>query len=475
MSLDQPRALLLAALARDPLPTRLELHALLYRIAARHVIGIRNHAREPAWQTWSADLGQQVYDLLDRLDWARQLAEKIRWIEEADPRFLVALSVILQELDHYHSLRWQNVGSTTVELPAELGGSRTLFLKPPEAPIADLIPEPNRLPRHRGDLRNDPRSILDLWWYPVDLDRHAVQPKVGVLEARTAKELDRRLRKTGDLRIGLASPFANLDYVVRSDAARCGDRGTPYRFAEVAPESRAEARESLAGILADCARHEIDLLCFPELTLDAGLLHDLRLLLGTRNPARHPLLTVAGSFHADSDDGWVNRCRVLGAAGTVLFSQDKCVAYSLPGAQTTERLCATLGIDNRGGYEDITQCATLQILDSPLGRLATPICLDFCGDELHGLLVESCVNLLLVPAMTPRMELFHERARDLGTQNRAATFVVNSAWLLRQMGVSDEPKHLLLAYLPGMHLPKTFQKLSDSLYSCTIRELSGYT
>jgi len=165
--------------------------------------------------------------------------------------------------------------------------------------------------------------------------------------------------------------------------------------------------------------------------------------------------------------------RPLGGSGGLLSTQDKCAAYNLPGAQVTPHLGQTLGLDERGGCEDITQSEVLEVLDTPLGRLATPICLDFCGEQLRDLLVDACVNLLFVPAMTPQMKPFVDRARDLGTQNRAATFAVNSTWLLRQIGVPPVPESVVLAYLPAHPLDSALRPLSDVLYSCSIRELLG--
>jgi predicted amidohydrolase len=166
---------------------------------------------------------------------------------------------------------------------------------------------------------------------------------------------------------------------------------------------------------------------------------------------------------------------VLDGFGNVLFVQDKCVWYRLPAEQATPALCGSLGIDERGGHEDIALCREIQILDSPLGRLATPICIDFCGDELRDLLVEAQVNLLLIPAMTPEMRPFRERARDLGTQSRAATFVANSAWLHQQLGrTSEESGDLFLAYLPTSRPPTEGRKeLGGTLVVCSIRELLG--
>jgi hypothetical protein len=134
-------------------------------------------------------------------------------------------------------------------------------------------------------------------------------------------------------------------------------------------------------------------------------------------------------------------------------------------------LLSRLGIDERGGYEDIALGRTLEVLDLSMGRLVTPICLDFCGDELRDLLIACAVNFCLVPAMTPEMAPFQQRAYDLGTWNRATTFVVNSAWLAKQLG-KLAPEYLAHAYVPARgHREGTRQEIYEGVGLFSIREL----
>jgi hypothetical protein len=471
---DQPRAVLSRALSHDPPLGRLGLHALLVRLCASHVIPLRNCLREPLWQEPLAEIRRQTGLLIKRRDWMVRLAEQLRWTSEEEPtRLLVFCAGLLQTLDTYHRNRRSEILGATVTLPASLGDNRTAFLPPPPTLLADLVPPEKRLVRGTGDLRNDLREILGLWWHVVPYERHVVVPLLQRLNAYLSQAVEERIAE-GDLRVALASPFADLAYSIRSDPGRCGTDGTPYRFSELVSDHLEAARSALARILTRCTETRVDLLCFPELTLDTALLGHLRLLLETRNRSQSPLLVVAGSFHVDSGGRWVNRCRILSGKGEILATQDKCVVYRVPAiqAQASPGLRALLGIDERGGYEDIDLSSTLNVLETPLGRLATPICLDFCGDQVRDLLVACGVNLLLVPAMTPEMRPFQERARDLGTQTRAATFVTNSGWLLRQLG-KMAPQELALVYLPARSLVEIPREASDPLHVFSIRELLG--
>ncbi len=473
---DAPRDRLLQALTHEPSLGRLEMHAFLHRLCSRHVITLQNCLREPEWDRKAVEAESQADALLADPAWLAGLAERARWFQAGEAeRPLVFAAGLLRALDRFHAAHRLEADLQSVSLPAALGGGETLFLPPPLSPLEDLVPPKRRLGRSQGDLENDLGSILHLSWHLVALEDLPVQPEVRRLPPLVAETLSHRLRQSSDLRIATAFPFAALDYVIRSDPDRChAEKGTPYRFAEMEPLR--EGREILEEVLRDCAREKVDVLCFPELTLDTSLLSHLGLLLKSRNETLHPLLVMAGSFHVDAGLGRANRCHLLDGRGNLLLSQDKCTAYRIPADQAGRmrpEILAGLGIDERGGYEDIQSAETLHIRETPLGRLATPICLDFCGNQLRDLFIQTRVNLFLVPAMTPRMGPFYARAREFGSFNRATTIVVNSAWLLRSLGLRSR-RHRALVYVPAWKgLRGGGRPLSDHLALFTIRELLG--
>lgn len=457
------------------------MHALLHRLCQANVVVLRNSLHEPLWWTRAAALEKRIEATIQQKDWASHFAAELAEASRgAAERLLILASSTVQVLDRYHNERQREVSGTVIALPAELGGGRTLFLLPPERPIEALAPARRRLGRGAGDLQHDLRSILSLRWHLVFLDQYSVQPEQVRLPAWLSAELQGRLdavSKGGDLRIATASPFVELDYIVRTDATRChAADGVPYRFMEVASQHVEGARRDLERIIEACAREKIDILCFPELTLDTDSVLHLAHLLKVRNNALYPLLIVAGSFHLSGEVGWVNRCKVLDGYGNPVFFQDKCVPYRMPGEQVvrlSESLQAQLGLDHRGGYEDIQASASLRLIDTPLGRLATPICLDFCGTELSKSLVEMQVNLLLVPAMSPKIGRFYRQAHELGTQARAMTVVANSVWLLRRLGLRSRRQRSLM-YLPVKKgLRGGGREVSGSLSVFSIREALG--
>ena len=68
---------------------------------------------------------------------------------------------------------------------------------------------------------------------------------------------------------------------------------------------------------------------------------------------------------------------------------------------------------------------TLWVCDTPIGRTATPICLDF----LSPMMIEKFtvgVNAFLVPAMSPQTVSFAVTAEHQGRANRALTALANA-------------------------------------------------
>ena len=449
---------------------RLTVHGLLFRVCTEQIVELRNRLREPLWWEIAAKKELEICSWIEQPDWAARLSRQLlATVEGMEAHCLIACSAALRALDTYHRERRIEVERQVVD--------RIAFLAPAASPIAEQVPKDHRLDRSRSDLEHDLDSVLDLWWKVVDLEGFKVQPSFLCLPALVSEELGRRFERRKDLRIALASPFANLAFEASGDPSRRhSDDGTPYRFIGLAPASMEAARKTLGEIVAACAEEEVDVLCFPELSLDTDLLAHLHLLLESSNSTLHPALVVAGSFHVSEATGWVNRCRAFDGFGRKLFEQDKCLPYRLPATQASElpeELRALLGIDARGGFEDIQLSSTLFVIDSSVGRLATPICLDFSGQELRDLFVRTGTNLLFVPAMTPRLHDFQARARDLGTQTRATTFVANSSWLLKRMELGPLVNRVL-SYVPAKCAPQdTGRWLSEELVLFSIREMLG--
>ncbi|MGH8563577.1 MAG: hypothetical protein ACREXW_05615 [Gammaproteobacteria bacterium] len=141
-----------------------------------------------------------------------------------------------------------------------------------------------------------------------------------------------------------------------------------------------------AGIeeaLQSALQAEAHALVLPELSVTPGHVDRVRRWLDGFEAA--PMLMVLpGSFHRQGEAGVQNRAELLDGYGQVLIAHGKLTRYG--------RVERPEGIET--GEE-------IQLLDTPIGLLAIPICLDFC-DEAHPfnfLWQDLGVEWLLVPAM----------------------------------------------------------------------------
>jgi predicted amidohydrolase len=88
-------------------------------------------------------------------------------------------------------------------------------------------------------------------------------------------------------------------------------------------------------------------------------------------------------------------------------------------------LRTALGVSENGGCEDIRRGEQLEYCDSPLGRIATAICVGFFHFQHQDLLRACEADIHLVPAMTPDCRDLHNAAWDLVRSHHASTFVAN--------------------------------------------------
>lgn len=178
-------------------------------------------------------------------------------------------------------------------------------------------------------------------------------------------------------RVGLAQidvPFESL--------APTGDGLVALRPAAVPGIAR-----KLAEMLERAAARRVQLLLFPELSLDAGLpaLYDLVAAFARATGA----YVVPGAFHVPSRQA--NLSRVIGPAG-VLWEQEK-------------HIPASFGLDGRRVTEGIRPPARrrVTVADTRFGRVAVAICRDFLDLDLRVELknADPPVDIVLNPAFTP--------------------------------------------------------------------------
>lgn len=153
------------------------------------------------------------------------------------------------------------------------------------------------------------------------------------------------------------------------------------------PEHLGAVQGLLRRMAARAEEAGVDLLVFPELSLDLGF-EELAREVG-EIAARTGMVIVPGAFH-DPASG-ANVCRVVGRSG-LLWEQDKHIPaiVMMDGRRVTERISSR-------------QPGRVVLGNTPIGRIAVTICRDFLDLDLRVELKNHVppVDIVVNPACTP--------------------------------------------------------------------------
>jgi len=205
---------------------------------------------------------------------------------------------------------------------------------------------------------------------------------------------------------------------------------------------------ALTSTVRKAVECRIEILVLPELTMSPELLDHLRQEL-TRSGKASPLrLVVAGSYHDEQKSGTSgarNVCHVLSGDGQVLGSVYKMSRYHHDDGQDEG-----ISIGER----------RILVADTPAGRIAVVICLDYINPDVYERLAELRPHLVLVPAMSKNLLRFEHVSRLLGEHNSTVTAVANCPPPLCGAG---DVKNLGYVYAPvkGKHLDHGFARLAN--------------
>lgn len=242
--------------------------------------------------------------------------------------------------------------------------------------------------------------------------------------------VDDRLRKAA--KDGLRFLCWPLRVPLRVDESPAkSDDGQPRKLLRVTVAARDDVRRAeLARAVASAREQRAAILLFPELSIshrDVAILHEL---LQAHDHDDHPILTVAGVEHSPRGRSWINEAVILGPYGQTLRRHLKLSRY---------------GDDDY--VEQIETGTTLSVLESPIGNLATLICLDVFNRTVQSVVEASHANVLLVPSLSPSTTP-HERTAYGYLASNLATTLVSNRWI-------DEPdsgRGKTFAVLPGKSL-----------------------
>jgi hypothetical protein len=293
----------------------------------------------------------------------------------------------------------------------ETGQGRHLLVPPPKRSTRPDAPE-RGFPLG-GDLGVAGVLGLSYRWLPLQIEDQLDWSRFAALDS---------LHDLTVLRIGLA-PLSSMDdmrWEIDSTEPLGLDRRVPMRCTGTLDASTVWDRiEAVLGAAYAAGLHVV---LMPELVIDEAALARCQDWLAANN-LREPRLrlVVAGSRHCGCGDGFANRCTVLDYMGNALWEQEKRSPFVLDDRATLDRLSPACPVER--AFEPTALAKRLVVAETALGRILTPICLDFIEGDFWG---DLGADFYLVPAMTGGLSRFKRRAEALGGRHGAATLVCNA-------------------------------------------------
>lgn len=365
---------------------------------------------------------------LDKNTFRNNIAGLLDKTEKTETDYLNAYSYLKFLEDQFWQKPRPNHLSGLIE--SSLNDTRYVLTYLNEHPILKAIPKPDRF-RLKSEIgtngllkfRNSWNAIPDK---SIELD--FCRSEVFDCFDDPSKE---------NIRIGL-SPFANQDDMNWEHSNNHGglalDKRTPFWCKDAKDEK--ELLDRVSNVLVEAQNHNVHILLFPELVMTKYLQDFISQWLRTNNTSKPTIrLIIAGTRHIICNDNPINYsncCTVFNYVGTIEWEQKKLEPFTLTLEQTKIFFPEIEPKSIAFEPTDLSKC--IAIRQTALGRIATPICLDFLSKNLLSLIP---IDVFLVPAMSSSFRNFIHCSENYGEEFGSATFVCNI-----------QSKDALLAYRP---------------------------
>lgn len=287
-----------------------------------------------------------------------------------------------------------------------LNGARYILTHLTEHPIAKAVPKTKRF-KLNAELGANAVLGLRHQWQAVERSAELEMSRSDVFDELMAKP-------PKQLKIGL-SPFSGIDDMLwRYDAEDEYDGRIPF-WCDGAQDEQG-LWERLSAVLIMAYERQVHILLLPELVMTEALQTRLGDWLAQHNSDKPIIrLVVAGTrhvIHGNGRNAYSNRCAVLNYCGGVEWEQEKRQRFDLD----VEQADGLFGIQ-RSAFEPTRLSRQLVMRRTALGRMATPICLDFLCDGLWQVMP---VDVYLVPVMSAGLSRFNRRCQTVGECGAAA-------------------------------------------------------
>ncbi len=343
---------------------------------------------------------------------------------------------------------------TSCDIPVFFGAKEYILTPQPENFILSSISEEEKLRRNEQDYQNTPYGWVEFHRIvPVKIRGLEIKISPIGIEGKKTFVDDLIALKKGALKIGAVSQ--DKDYKFEVDSFPPAGRKEPHKFLfrKIKKSKKNFPNSQILTILNKCLETGVDILVFPELTVDGDLLSSIINWLNTKNEGYGLKVVVAGSFHLQKENGRVeNRCTVLDYQGAILWKHAKLVPFSIKKGEVTPDMARTFEIpsDCAQSEENIECARYVEFRDFPhLGRVATPICLDYLNPAFKEISSLVGGTLFFVPTMSPSFNEFKSVGRDHYAKFlHASTFIAAGQWIQEAFGKAPHKMETSICILP---------------------------
>ena len=184
----------------------------------------------------------------------------------------------------------------------------------------------------------------------------------------------------------------------------------------------------------------VNIVVFPEFVFSSSMLQTIRTFL--KKEKNNFALIIFGTIWENK----TNKCIILSGNGKILGEQNK-----------LNRFHEDIRIHSLGSNEGIkldSNNRKINIYDiEGLGRVNTPICIDFVTEDYYKFIEDIKVNICFSPTYTESLKNFNINANRLGTHNYASVFLCNSCIpmnykMITSNMVNKKRYPLLFSYIP---------------------------
>lgn len=171
----------------------------------------------------------------------------------------------------------------------------------------------------------------------------------------------------------------------------------------------------LLNIMDHLKNRQVDIVIFPEMVFTSKMLSALKKYLRKEENKGYFTLIVSGSIW-EKKSNW---CEVLDGNGITISKQYKLNQFHL-----------TNDYNKAGNNEGILIDSSRRIINiydiDGLGRICTPICVDFITEDYFNNILKMGTNVCFAPTCTTSLQEFYDNSKKIGCHNYGSIFISNT-------------------------------------------------